>query len=255
MTQTTSWKHTGLRLLVVLVTFGVAISGAAGVLAAPPQPPHDVDGVVQDQNGDSVSGVTVQAVYDGEVIAETTTGSNGEYEFKVSDPNETATNEQVTIRVASHSADETITWESGGTSDIDFQITVQEETTEPPSDGDDGGSGDGGTGDGGTGDGGTGDGGTGDGGTGDGDQPTTDQPTTDQPTTDQPTTDQPTTAGPTSEQPTTEGPTDTTAGGTTSTSVDTTSDDTTGGFIPGFTGVTAILAVLGSLLLLRRRDD
>ena len=88
MFRTTTSKLTGTRLLVVLVAAVVLVGSVSPVAATPPQPPHNVDGVVTDQNGDPVAGVTVEAVHDGSVVASATTDSNGRYDFDVPDPDE-----------------------------------------------------------------------------------------------------------------------------------------------------------------------
>jgi PGF-pre-PGF domain-containing protein/PGF-CTERM protein len=119
-----------MRLFVLAIIGMVALSGATGAAVAQPLPPHNVDGTVQDQNGDAISGITVEAVYDGEVIASGTTNSDGRYEFNVPEPNPNAQNEEVIIRVANTDGSATISWESGAVSDRSF--TVERPSTPTP---------------------------------------------------------------------------------------------------------------------------
>lgn len=137
---TQRWKRGGLRFLAVLA---VAMVVLAGTVSAVPVAPDKVYGTVTDQNGDAVSGVTVQAVYDGEVLVETTTESDGYYELKIPDPDDGESGETVTVQTtgsATTSDDSaTIQWDSGAVVKENLEVEVPEQTTTPPS----GGTGDG----------------------------------------------------------------------------------------------------------------
>lgn len=151
MTHQTRWKSGGLRLLAVLAAVMLVFSGAA-VAQEAPKAPHEVYGTVTDQNGDAVDGVTVEAVYDGEVLESTTTDSSGYYELKVPDPSDDASGEEVTIRTNDGQTSEedsaTITWESAVADSRDLSVVVEDDSdtgggddpATDPDDGDDGGS-------------------------------------------------------------------------------------------------------------------
>jgi PGF-pre-PGF domain-containing protein len=155
-----------LRLLavaiaVLLVTSTIAIGGVAAQDDGPPEPPHRLFGTVTDQDGDTVSDATVEVLYDGSVVNTATTDGDGYYDLKIEDPDDSAQDESLTVRVSGvDDTDEgSTTWSSAASENIDLSVTV---TTGGD---DDGGAG---TGGGGSGVGGGGGGGAGTGGGGSG---------------------------------------------------------------------------------------
>lgn len=143
MIQPMRRKRSALRLLVVVVAL-MTIAGTLGPIGAlataagPPTPPHEFYGTVTDASGDPVADATVQAVYDGEVVNATTTDDDGSYRLKVADPDTSAEDEQVTIRVKNTGASAQYAWASGEFTEHDFQ-NVQDPsppttttTTAPP---------------------------------------------------------------------------------------------------------------------------
>lgn len=125
------------QLVVVAVVAALATSavvagvgGLAGSAAAQPVPPHTFFGDVTNQDGSAVSGVTVEAVYDGDVVASTTTGSNGEYRLEVDDSDVNQSEDrQITIQVRDNSV--TREWEAGGSSEVNFNIADSGGDTTP----------------------------------------------------------------------------------------------------------------------------
>ncbi|UPW00043.1 carboxypeptidase-like regulatory domain-containing protein [Halorussus gelatinilyticus] len=100
-------------------------------------PPHQVSGTITDQNGDAVSGVSVEIVYDGTVINQTTTDSDGYYEFKVPDPNDDKSGETLSFVVDGDDTGKQVTWSSPESSRVDFTVETDTGGTSTPDDGSD----------------------------------------------------------------------------------------------------------------------
>ena len=228
MTRDTYERH-ALRVLVALVA--ALLIGSVAAAGAPPSPPHQFYGSVTDQNGNAVAGATVQFSYDGAVIGTATTDGSGSYQLKVEDPAEGVSGETVTVAVGSER--KTATWESAGTTELDFSVadsggddpTTEDESDSPPSGG--------------------GDAPASGGGQSGNRQSTTANPTPSTGTPDTPTTTTAITAG-TSEAP--ESTTEPTVGST-ATVTSTTND----GGQPGFGLAAAVVALVAAALLIVRR--
>mgnify|MGYP000628052835 CR=1 FL=1 len=124
-------------LVVAVVIMALVATMAVGGAAQQPTPPHAVYGSVTDQNGDAVADVTVEAVYDGDVIASTQAASDGSYDFKVPDPDDGQSGESFTVRVANGDDSETVTYQSGGVTEVNLQSdtgTAPTTTTDEPDD-------------------------------------------------------------------------------------------------------------------------
>ncbi|EMA66030.1 Muc19 precursor [Halorubrum aidingense JCM 13560] len=122
-----------------------------------------------DDSGNAVSGVTVEAVYDGQTVASTETNADGYYDFQVSnEDNSLEAGDEVEI--TTDGASDTIEWQSGAAERLDLS------GANAPDDGGDGSTDDGGADDDTDDDGasGGGGGGGGGGGAGTGDGPDTD---------------------------------------------------------------------------------
>lgn len=126
MTHYTPWKKTVLRLLVVVTVAAVVVSASVGAGTAVPNPPHEVFGTVNDQNGNPIAGLTVEVLHDGTVIGTATTDSNGYYEIKVSDES-LADGDQLTIQVKNQNT--TTTYAPGSSERFDFTVEVTTTTT------------------------------------------------------------------------------------------------------------------------------
>ena len=120
-----------LRLLavaiaVLLVTSTIAIGGVAAQDDGPPEPPHRLFGTVTDQDGDTVSDATVEVLYDGSVVNTATTDGDGYYDLKIEDPDDSAQDESLTVRVSGvDDTDEgSTTWSSAASENIDLSVTV-----------------------------------------------------------------------------------------------------------------------------------
>lgn len=121
MTRTTN--RSALRLLAVVAVALLTVTGAFAPAAVaqegPPSPPQVYSGTVTD--GDApVPDATVEVRYDGEVINTTTTDSNGEYSVEVTQQNSLSDGDAVTVEVMGES--QVAIWESGGTTQLDFQV-------------------------------------------------------------------------------------------------------------------------------------
>lgn len=122
------------RLAVAIVAVALVASAMSAVaLGAPPSPPHRFFGTVSDANGDAVSGATIEVVYQGSVIDTATTNSDGYYDLKVDDPDDSASDETLTLRVAGTDTSKQRTWLSGESSEVNFQLDAGESATTPTS--------------------------------------------------------------------------------------------------------------------------
>ena len=110
--------------MAVCLAVALAISTAGVVAGTPPTPPHQIYGTVNDQDGDAMEGVTVKVVYDGAVVKEAVTDSNGYYEVKVPDPNDEKTGEKLSFIVVDESTSKQLTWESAESSRVDFTVST-----------------------------------------------------------------------------------------------------------------------------------
>ena len=280
MTQTKFAFRRKSALTIALVAVLVLVGPAAGTVAAgaPPEPPHRFFGTVTDQSDDPVGGVTIEVHYQGEVVASDTTDSEGYYDLKVpADSIDTEESTTITLTPDGDSNAVETTWESGGSTELDLDVTVEETpdetaTLEPPDGGDDDGdTGDGGAepggddGDGGD-DGNTGGGGAQPGGGGQsGGQQSTATPTptptasptpTDAttPTDDAtPTDSDPATATPTADDDQTEASESTETATPTGTAAPSSDSTSTSG--PGFGVGAAVAALAAAALLGSRRSD
>ncbi|MDQ2053190.1 PGF-pre-PGF domain-containing protein [Halobellus sp. H-GB7] len=148
--MTRTRQRSALRLLVVVVALlTVASAGFAPLAAAqeegtPPVPPQRFYGTVS-SDGVGVADQTVEVTYDGAVIANTTTDSDGYYDLQVPKENGLEDGDTVTISVAGTDASTQATWEPGSSAQVNFTADVATTPTETP-DGGDGDTGDGGTG-------------------------------------------------------------------------------------------------------------
>lgn len=114
-------------IAVVGAVLGLVVAGFAGAAtAAPPSPPHRFFGTVVDEDGQAVSGATVEVVYQDEVVATATTDSDGYYDVRVS-ADEIAQDEERTVAITIRDETKTFEWESGGSTEVDF--TVERVTT------------------------------------------------------------------------------------------------------------------------------
>ncbi|AOW80859.1 cell surface glycoprotein related protein [Halodesulfurarchaeum formicicum] len=94
------------------------------------------------ESGDAIEGVTVQAVFDGEVVANDTTDADGYFDMNVAGLDDGAT---FTVSPEDRSASESLTYSTGASTDVgEFQIEAP--TTTPPDDDDDAAGGGGGGG-------------------------------------------------------------------------------------------------------------
>lgn len=118
-----------LRWLVVGLVALVALAPAT--VAAVPSPPHEVFGVVTDQNGDPVEGLTVTVSDDEGNSYTTTTDADGYYVVKFPE-SDGESGETLTISVKGKS--KTTSFAQGTSERIDFTVQIEEDTT-PPSDG------------------------------------------------------------------------------------------------------------------------
>ena len=143
--KTHSTQSRGLRALVVVAVAVFCISAAGVGAAQVPAPPHEVFGTVTDSSGNAVSGATVEVTYNGNQIASNTTDENGYYEIQIEEPDD---GEEFTVTV--NDASETLTFETGGSSQVNFgDASTPTPTPEPGDDGDDDAGGGGGGGGGG----------------------------------------------------------------------------------------------------------
>jgi len=119
----------GLRFVTVCLAVAVALGTVGVVAATPPTPPHQVYGTVTDQNGDAVGSVSVQLVYDGTVVNETTTDADGYYEFKVPDPDDEASDERLSLVVAGADTGDEVTWTAAGTTEVEVTVETGDAST------------------------------------------------------------------------------------------------------------------------------
>lgn len=118
-----------LRFVTVCLAVAVALGTVGVVAATPPTPPHQVYGTVTDQNGDAVGSVSVQLVYDGTVVNETTTDADGYYEFKVPDPDDEASDERLTLVVSGTDTGDEVTWTAAGTTEVEVTVETGDTST------------------------------------------------------------------------------------------------------------------------------
>ncbi|MFB6146269.1 MAG: carboxypeptidase-like regulatory domain-containing protein, partial [Halobacteriaceae archaeon] len=114
--------RTGGRLLAAVAVATLIVGALAWGAVAAPSPPHLVYGQVTDTDGNPVDGATIEIVYDGDVINTTTTDSNGEYSIEVPDPNSDESEETLTVRLVGHGMSESITYESGAATEVNFDL-------------------------------------------------------------------------------------------------------------------------------------
>jgi len=124
-------KTRGLRYLVVVVV--VLMLFAPATATAVPSPPHEAYGTVTDQNGNTVSDVTVTVSDTDGNSYTTTTDTDGYYSLEV--PAEDGESGE-TLTVAVSDASKQTTFGSGTVERIDFQITVESTTDTGDSDDD-----------------------------------------------------------------------------------------------------------------------
>ncbi|AFK19822.1 PGF-CTERM sorting domain-containing protein [Haloferax mediterranei ATCC 33500] len=240
----TNWR-TGLTAAAVALVTLLVVTGAAGTaMASPPSPPHRFFGTVED-DGELVSGATVEVVYEGSVVASDTTDSDGYFDLKVPEEHINTSGER-TVTVTVRNQSKQFEWQSTGSTEVNFAFGDSDDgddNTDGGGDGNTGGGGDGNTG--GNGDGNTGGGGGGN--TGGGAETTTSTSTSTPTTT---TTMSPTTSETT--QTATASPTASTTAATTTETTAANDTPTTGTGVPGFGVSAALMALLAAALLALR---
>lgn len=236
MVQHIPWKKTVLQIFAVVIITAVVVSVSVSAVAAVPNPPHEVFGIVEDQDENAVAGLTVEVTVDDTVVDTGTTNSDGYYEIKVSN-DDLEDGDPLTIHAGNKS--ESVTYSPGASERFDFTVTAVPTTTTATT---------------------TTNGSGGGGGGGGIIMPTTTTTSMDDgdegdATSEPPeTVDESTSVVTTTPVPTTESPTTTDTVTDTST-VGTATTDGGGGDIPGFGLETTVLAVIATALLAIRRSN